>query len=236
MIRFLRGLIISIIVLAAMVYAVLWFLADRIVPRVESVLTKSFIAGFGPSSSDQYGYKVNLHIWPPTVDITGLHIDSNALNVDGDVFENCHLSVDKITCDLPAILKTQQLKILSVQGRKFSGTLTRDGLARRLERTGGPVSSLSIDQYGLKSRVRGHFGDVSGMEITILGGWAIDDRHVITLVHREYLNPDGPVPEALSRMIEEKVSLDVRVHILDEELTPDTVSFTSDGLTLTAHG
>jgi hypothetical protein len=77
---------------------------------------------------------------------------------------------------------------------------------------------------------------VSIVDITILGDWGIGDRGVATLVDREYLNPDGPVPEGAVRMLEEQVSFDVRIHLLDEELTPDRVSFSSAGLDISAHG
>jgi hypothetical protein len=235
MIRFLRYLIITIVLLAVAAYLAVYFMADRIIRRVEGRLTATFIAPFAPAGDDQYGYDASLHFWPPAVELTDLDIKAKALMVDGDVFENCELHVDRIVCDLIPLLRYGTIKTRSIEGRSFSGLLTSTRLAQRLEHTGGPLSNLVIDLYGRKCRIRGRFGSVSITDMTVTGAWAVDDRGVITLTDREYYNPDSYVPEGAIKIIEGQISFDVRIHILDAELTGEQASFNSSGLYVKVH-
>jgi hypothetical protein len=230
MIRFLRVLVITIILAAVAGYIVTYSMSARIVDRVRMDLLDTLVASFSPGKDDQYGFKVNLHFWPPTAEITNLYVKANALQVDGDIFNNCDVHIDKIVVDLYPLLKDKQLKILKVEGRKFSGLLTLDRLAKRLERTGGPMSGLSIENYNGKARIRGRFGTVSIATMTVDGTWKIDSRKVITLTNRSYYNPDSNVPSGAIQILEKNISFDIRIHILNEEVAPEKVSFSSAGL------
>ena len=235
MIRFIRYLIFTLVFILIIGYLIAYLLADHIIEKAEKVLTREFIAPYGPDEDDQYSYSVQLHIFPLTAEITGLSIKGDALKVDEDVFEDCELGVDRIVCELIPLLEDGEVKIRSAEDMHFSGLLTCERLARRLERTGKALSNLVVDKYGQKARIRGKVGEVKAFDITVLGTWAIDDRGVITLTNREYHNPDSPVPEGAIKILEEQVSFDVRIHLLDEELKPEKVSFDSHGLWLSAH-
>jgi hypothetical protein len=235
MLRFLRILILSLIVLAGLAYLALYLSSDWITEQIERRLTASFVAAFAPAQSDEYGYEVALHFFPPVVDVTDLRIDARALLIDGDVFENCSLHVDKIVCGLISIFREDELRIRGIEGRRFTGFLSCGKLAKRLERTGGALSDVTVDQYGRRARIRARVGHVEALRITVTGTWGIDNRGVVTLMDREYTNPDSYVPEGAVQIIEEQTSFDVRLNLLDRQLIADQVSFNSGGLTISAH-
>ena len=235
MIRFLRILVIVLALAVVAGYVATYFMADRIIERVRANLSETLIAPFSPGENDQFGYKVHLHFWPPTVEVNDLSIKAKSLQVDGDIFESCELTVDKILCDLFPLLREKKLDGLIVKGRKFSGLLTFNQLAKRLERTGGALSGLAIDEYNRKARIRGRFGRVSITKMTVVGNWKIDDRNVVTLADRVYYNPDSYVPSGIAMILEKEINFDIRIHILDDELIPEKVSFDSSGLALSMH-
>ncbi len=235
MIRFFRNLLITLLILAAIAYVVALYYADWLAEFAAEPLTNTFVACYRPGDEDEYGFDVRFHIWPPTVDVENLSIEAKFLSVDGSVFQDCELSVDRIVCDLWTLMYYRQVKVHEIEGRKFSGGLTNAKLADRLERTGGALTEVAVDEYNGKARVRGRFGSISPATITILGRWAVDDRGVVTLVDRQYRNPDSPVPYGAIVIIEQQTNLDIRIELLDEGLIAEEVIWTPHGLWISAH-
>ena len=94
---------------------------------------------------------------------------------------------------------------------------------------------MSVDWYNGMTRIQGRFGFVSISRISLLGRWGIDDRGVITLIDRQYHNPDSPVPEGAIRILEEQTDLDIRIDLLDEELIAEEVNSFPFGIMIIAH-
>lgn len=235
MIRFIRNLILVLIVLAAIAYLAAYYYTDAIVDRCEKPVTRALIALYGPGEDDEYGYQAGITFWPPRLEVENLRVSGSALRVDGSVFNECEIGVGRVSLDLYPLLKQQQVVVKEMEGVTFSGRLTLERLAERLERTGGALSDVTVDLHRRKARVRGRFGQISVSTITVLGLWAVDDRGVITLVDREYYNPDSPVPEGAIRVIEDQTNLDVRIEVLGEGLVAEEVTFGSSGLSFSAH-
>lgn len=234
MIRFLRYLILVVLLFALIGYLTVYFMADRIVQRVEKVLTHHFIAPFGPAENDDYGYKSAIRFYPPVIEITDFYIKAKALKVDKDIFDDCEIKIDRIVCELLPLIRENKVIIRSIEGREFSGSLTLENLASRLERTGGAVTNLKIDEHRNKCRIRGRMGHVKLAEITVEGRWSVDDRGVITLIDRVYYNPDSYIPEGAVRILERQINFDIRIFLFDSELEGESVSFSSSGLKLKA--
>lgn len=234
MIRFLRNLVLFLILLAAAGYLAAYLMRDTITAKVESILTERLIAAFGPGPQDEFGYKVKLHFSPPVAEITDLGIKSGALRVGEDTWNDCDISISRLTCDLLPLLRFGEFKISSIEGIKFAGRLSYSALADYLERNAGMITNVQVDHYGRKARIRFRFGNLQVADLTMLGQWGIDERKVVTMRDREYLNPDSPVPEGMIRIIEEQSKFDVRVSILGTELVPTAASFSPNGLAIAA--
>jgi hypothetical protein len=235
MLRFLRILVITVVLALAAGYGVTWFMSGRIIERVRGILDETLVKPFNPGESDQYGYKVNLHLWPLTVEIGDFHIKAKSLEVDGDTFDDADLKIGKIVLELLPLLREKKLKILEKSGMEFTGLLSPRGMARRLERTGGALSGLEVDEFNRKARVKGRFGNISITTMTVTGVWKIDDRRVITLADRTYTNPDSYVPLGVAQILEREINFDIRIHILDTEMIPESVKFSPAGLCLSLH-
>ncbi|MFH1677086.1 MAG: hypothetical protein ABIC40_08675 [bacterium] len=235
MIRFLRNLIITVILIAALLWIAAWFFREKIIDRVEPPITAKVVKIYNPGDNDKYSYEAGLHFWPATVEIKNLKIDAVKLTVDGNEFHDCILEIDKITCDLLPLVRYDEVVILDISGRKFSGLITLDELAKRIERTGGTISNVRIDMYNGKARIQARFGSVSVYDITVFGTWAIDVRGVATLVDKTYYNPDSSVPAGAIEIIENQSNFDIRIKIADEELIADEVRFSPEGLWYSGH-
>ena len=234
MIRFLRNLILFVILLAAAGYLAAYLMRDTITAKVESILTDRLVAAFGPGQQDQFGYKVKLHFYPPVAEVTDLAIASGALRIGEDTWNDSEIKISRLTCDLIPLLRFGEFKISSIEGIHFTGRLSFSGLAGYLERNAGPITHVLADYYGRKARIRFRFGNLQVADLTMLGQWGIDERKVVTVLDREYLNPDSPVPEGMIRIIEEQSKFDVRVSILGTALVPDEVFFGPTGLAIAA--
>ena len=234
MIRFFRILTITLIILAILAYGAAWMLAPTVVERMYKPLTTEFIGTFGPGVDDEYRYDVQIKLWPPSVIVTDLFITAEAMRVDLDTWQTASLNIDRIELELMPLLKDEELVIKDVQGRKFVGLLTNNRLAVYLERNSPGLRDLEISEYRDQCRIRGEFGLVSVMGITLLGIWEVDDRGVATFHNREYYNPDSAVPEGYIQLVEEQNSFDVRVEIMGEGLIVDQVVYNSAGLWISA--
>lgn len=234
MIRFLRNLVLFVILLAAAGYLAAYLMRDTITSKVESILTDRLVAAFGPGPEDQFGYKVRLHIYPPVAEVTDLAITSGALLIGEDTWNDSEISISRLTCDLLPLLRYGEFKISSMEGVKFSGRLSLSALADYLERNAGMITNVLVDTYGRKARIRFRFGNLQVADLTMVGQWGIDERKVVTMMDREYLNPDSPVPEGMIRIIEEQSKFDVRVNILGMALVPTAVFFNPNGLAIAA--
>jgi hypothetical protein len=234
MIRFLRNLVLFVILLAAAGYLAAYLMRDRITAKVESILTDRLIAAFGPGPQDHFGYNVRLHFYPPVAEVTDLGITSGTLRIGEDTWNDCDIRIRRLTCDLLPLLRFGEFKISSIEGIHFTGRLSFSGLADYLERNAGMITNVRVDTYGRKARIRFRFGNLAVADLTMLGQWGIDERKVVTVVDREYLNPDSPVPEGMIRIIEEQSKFDVRVNILGTELVPQEVFFNPNGLAIAA--
>jgi len=236
MIRFVRNLIITVIFIAALLWVAAWFFREKIIDRVEPPITAAIVNIYNPAETDKYSYEAGIHFWPPTVEIKNLKIDAGLLNVDGNEFHNCVLEIGSVKCDLVPLVRRSEVEILDVEGRKFSGLITLDELAKRIERTGGAISKVRIDEYNGKVRIQARFGSVSVYDITVFGKWTVDERGVATLVDKTYFNPDSPVPAGAIEIIENQSNFDIRIKIADGELTADEIKFSPEGLWFSGHG
>ncbi|MCX6645986.1 MAG: hypothetical protein NTY09_06480 [bacterium] len=234
MVRFFRILLITLIVLAALAYGAAWILADHARELMYKPLTTEFIGAFGPSQDDIYRYDVSVKLWPPTVIVYNLIIQADVLRIDLDTWRGAHLGIDRIELELIPLLKEQKLAIKKIEGRKFVGLLTNDQLEIYLQRNSPGMRDLDISQYQEKCRIRGEFGLVSVVPITLLGEWTVDDRGVATFQNREYYNPDSVVPEGYIQIVEEQNKFDVRVEILGEGLITEQCVYNSAGLWISA--
>ncbi len=235
MIRFIRNLILAVIIISAAAWIVALFSADTITRKAQGPLTRSFIGVFGPGPDDEYGYDVKLHILPPSVEITNLHIEAKTLKVDNSNFQDCILSVDRIECDLWDLMYHGEVTVREIEGRHFQGGLTNSEIANRIEREGGPITDLTVDWYNGMTRIQGRFGLIGVSRVTLLGRWGIDDRSVVTLIDRQYHNPDSPVPAGAVRILEEQTDLDIRIELLGEELIAGEVRSFPFGMLIIAH-
>jgi hypothetical protein len=235
MIRFLRNLILTVVIIAAALYIAALVARSRVIDQCREPLTNTLVTAYGVGPDDTYSFNVRMHFYPPAVEVTDLQITGEALTVDGSEFHQCVLSIDSITCDLWTLARYRQVKILRASGRSFEGGLLNGDIAQRFMAKGGPISEVSVDQYNGMARVQGRFGYLSPSTITMLGRWAVDDRGVVTIVDRRYRNPDSPVPEGVVAILEQQVNFDIRISILDEELKAESVQSNQFGIRIIEH-
>lgn len=234
MVRFIRNLLITLIILAGLLYWALWYFAEPIIDRMYPPITVEFIGAFQPGSEDEYHFDVRIKLWPPTVVIKDLYIEADALRVDGDTWQAAHLGIDRIELELLPLLKDEEIVIKSIEGRKFFGRLSNNSLAERLERNSTDLRNLRISEYQEQCRIQGDFGLVTIMPLTLLGNWEVDDRGIATFKNRSYYNPDSVVPEGWIQLVEERNAFDIRVEILEKGLTIDAVTYDQNGLWINA--
>ena len=234
MIRALRYTLITVIWLGLIAYGALWVLGGRFIDKAQGPLTSRLVAAFGPGPGDEYGYAAGLRFFPLRVEITGLQINAGALKLGEDTWRDAKLGVDRIECCAMPLIRENRVDITDVSGRTFSGLLTNTELARHLERANEDAQGIEVSPYNGRCRIQGRFGVASAAPVTVIGDWKVDDRGVVTLVNREYHNPDSPVPEGMIRLIEEQVKFEVRIGVLDEDLVAADVLYGREGLRISA--
>ncbi|HEX9745800.1 MAG TPA: hypothetical protein VGB30_10280 [bacterium] len=234
MIRFLRNLIFVIILIFILGYIAIIGFKEKIIERIQEPLTGKLIAEFAPGEDSDFGSEVEVKIYPLEVRVHDFFIEAPAMRVGQDVFTDVRIEAGEISCELLPILKDQTIVIKSVSGRTFRGMLPMASIAEKFEREWTNVRDIEVDEYGDRSRISGYFGTASVMHITIYGVWAVEDRGVITLVERDYHNPDSRVPLGAVQFIENNIDFDIRINLFDEQLSAVSVGFTDEGLTVTA--
>lgn len=234
MIRFIRYLLLILILLAAFVYGTLWLLADRFIDKAQPILTNKLIGAYGPGEDDDFGYDASIRFFPLRLEVNDIYIEAEALRLGPDTYNDAVLTIKKIECEVMPLIREDRVEITKVEGREFEGVLTRSRLADYLERNSDGLSDLEIIPYNGRCRIRGRIGHVSSVPMTIIGDWVVDGRGVATLSNREYHNPDSPVPEGMIRMSEDQIDFDVRIRVLDEELASREVSYGREGLRIGA--
>jgi len=234
MIRFFRNLLLFIIIVTLVAYAAIWFGGRYVTDRIEEPLFNRFVRTYGVADDGNYTYSAGVKLWPPRVQLDTIVISGGELLLDGDTFEDALITVERVDCELLPLVKTGEVVITSFEGRTFEGRITNDDLADRLERENEGLSELTIDVYNDRCLLRGRFGRVNVSTISLFGDWVVDDRGVVTLVNREYHNPDSPVPAGMVEMIEEQITLDLRIDMFDHELPAKEVEFGAGGLSIKA--
>lgn len=234
MIRFFRYLLITVIILVILAYTTAWLVAEKAVDRMYGPITTEFIGVFGPGVGDEYGYDVNIQLWPPMVIISDLYINADVLRVDLDTWQDARLGIGRIELELVPLVKEEEIIVKDISGRRLVGLLSNAGIADHLERNSPGIRDLTISEYREQCRILGDFGLTTIVPITLLGDWIVDDRGVATFESREYYNPDSDVPEGYIRIIEEQNSFDIRVEILGEGLVVEELVYESNGLWISA--
>ena len=235
MFKFLRNLLLTLIVVAIAGFIALMVLGNYFIDRAEGPLTRKLIAVFGPGEDDQYGYTGGLKFMPFRIVVDNLFVEADALEVGGVVWTDARVDIESVECDPLKLIRENEVVVTGASGRSFSGSLNNSTLALWLESNNENMRSLRI-RYENDDRcnITGRFGLVSAAPVTVIGRWGIDDRGVATLLDREYHNPDSPVPEGMIKLLEEQISFDIRINLFDGEIPAREVSYTADGLRLVA--
>lgn len=235
MIKFLRNLLLTLIVVAIAGFIALMALGNYFIDRAEGPLTQKLIAVFGPGEDDQYGYIGGLKFKPFRMTVNNLFVEADALEVGGVVWTDARVDVESVECDPMKLIRENEVVVTGASGRSFSGSLNNSTLAQLLESNSENMRSVRIRRDNDdRCNITGRFGLVSAAPITVIGRWGIDDRGVATLLDREYHNPDSPVPEGMIELIEDQISFDIRINLFGGELPAREVSYTADGLRLVA--
>jgi len=230
MIRFLRNLILFVLIVAVIAYVSAWFLADTVKESVKAPITGYFVTAFHPQEGDTYSYDVNIRVWPPRVEVTDLVINAVNLNVSGDYFDNVQLKIDLVECDLYQLVRFGEIDIQKIEGRGISGTISNSSLANHIERNNDSVSDLTITEYEGRCRLYGRFGLLRSSMISIVGDWVINEEGVINLDDADFYNPDGIAPAGVGHMIEEQVNFEINIALIGEVLTADFAEYNPSGL------
>jgi len=235
MIRFLRNLLITLIIVVLIAFIALLVLGNYFIDRAEGPITAKLIGVFAPGDNDDFGYTGGLRFIPFRITVNNLYVESDILKVGGVNFDNARVDVEAVECDALKLIQNNEVEIISAEGRSFSGSLTYENLATWLELNSEHMKDVEIQlRDDGRCGIIGRFGMVSAAPMMIIGEWGVDDRGVATLLNADFHNPDSPVPAGMIDMIRDQVSFDIRIRLFDEELTATTVSYDRDGITITA--
>jgi len=242
MIRFIRFLIIAAILVVLVAYVAAFASSGRVIARIQPTVTGQLVGRYKAAPKDEseeplvvqeYKYDAAVHFLSPSIEVTDFYLRSGLMMVDGSRFYSAHMAVDRVVIELIPLLRYNQVKYVSIEGRKFLGLLTCEEIGRRLAAANPGVAVESVSDDEGKCRIIARFGLPTVTDTTYLeGSWVIDDKGVITLSNRTYSNRWGLIPGGLAQILDEQHTFEIRINIMGDQLDAQRISWTRAGLWL----